>query len=47
MQPGTELVESFRRCATETGCVVVGDAKAVGGNLTMAVNPAFLAVLNL
>ncbi|MCL2126407.1 MAG: FAD-dependent oxidoreductase [Oscillospiraceae bacterium] len=47
MKINTELVESFRHCASETECFVVGDAKEVGGNVTRAVNPAFQAVLHL
>jgi len=47
MKINSALVESFRHCAPETECVVVGDAKAVGGNITMAVNPAFQAVYHL
>jgi len=47
MKINTSLVESFRHCAPETECVVVGDAKAVGGNITMAVNPAFQATIHL
>ena len=47
MKIDTELVESFRHCAPETECIVVGDAKTVDGNLTMAVNPAFQAVYHL
>ena len=47
MKINSELVESFRHCASETECVVVGDAKYVGGNITMAVNPAFQAVYHL
>jgi len=47
MRIDTALVESFRHCAPETECIVVGDAKQIGGNITMAVNPAFQAVYHL
>jgi 2,4-dienoyl-CoA reductase-like NADH-dependent reductase (Old Yellow Enzyme family)/thioredoxin reductase len=47
MRVNEPLVESFRRCAPETEVFVVGDAKAVGGNITMAVNPAFQAALHI
>jgi NADPH-dependent 2,4-dienoyl-CoA reductase/sulfur reductase-like enzyme len=47
MRINTELVESLRHTAPETEVFVVGDAKAVGGNITMAVNPAFQAALHI
>jgi len=47
MKIDTELVESFRHCAPETECFIVGDAKEIGGNITMAVNPAFQAAYHL
>ena len=47
MKSNTALAESFRHCAPETECIVVGDAKDIGGNITRAVNPAFQAVYNL
>lgn len=47
MRIDTDLVESFRHCAPETECFVVGDAKEIGGNITMAVNPAFHAMYHL
>jgi 2,4-dienoyl-CoA reductase-like NADH-dependent reductase (Old Yellow Enzyme family)/thioredoxin reductase len=42
-----DLVNSFRRIVPETECYVVGDCKQVGGNITMAVNPAFQAAMHI
>ena len=47
MKANSELADSFRHCAPETECIVVGDAFAVGGDIAMAVNPAFHAILSL
>jgi 2,4-dienoyl-CoA reductase-like NADH-dependent reductase (Old Yellow Enzyme family)/NADPH-dependent 2,4-dienoyl-CoA reductase/sulfur reductase-like enzyme len=47
VKPLTAVVESLRRAAPETEVYVVGDAKAVGGNITMAVNPAFQAAIHI
>jgi len=41
------VAESLRHSAPETECVVVGDAKQVGGNISFAVNGAFQAAWHI
>ncbi len=41
------LIEELRRCAPETECYIVGDAKKIGGNVSAAVNGGFQAALHI
>jgi hypothetical protein len=41
------LIEELRRCAPETECYIVGDAKKIGGNVSLAVNGGFQAALHI
>jgi 2,4-dienoyl-CoA reductase-like NADH-dependent reductase (Old Yellow Enzyme family)/thioredoxin reductase len=47
LRPRTALADSFRHSAPETEIRIVGDAKAVGGNLSAAINGAFQAALHI
>ena len=47
MKIDTKLVESLRHTAPETEIRIVGDAKAIGGNISFAVNGAFQAALHM
>jgi hypothetical protein len=47
MKINYDLIDELRHCVPETECYIVGDAKAVGGNITAAVNGAFQAALHI
>ncbi|MDR0906376.1 MAG: NAD(P)/FAD-dependent oxidoreductase [Oscillospiraceae bacterium] len=47
LRPRSDLAESFRHSAPVTSIHIVGDAKAVGGNLSFAINGAFQAALHI